>query len=133
MADLVLITQCVYYNTRNKRRAAARRAQAETSEVSEDSPLLRRQDSSPIEATGSSTKDVMAQSEADTRNPNSLASNVLSLVAVYVVGIVAWFISYKAGAWDADEPAPDAPEEANNPLEWAGLTLGYTSAVLYLW
>lgn len=135
LADLVLITQCAYYNTRNKHRAEARArlAQAETPEVSEDSPLLWRRDSSSIAPSGSPTKATAVQSEDETRDSNSLANNALSLVAVYIIGTVAWFISYKAGAWDADEPAPDVPEEANNPLEWAGLTLGYISAVLYLW
>lgn len=84
-------------------------------------------------ANDHSNKDATEQDGAETEDPNSLASNALCLVAVYIVGTVAWFISYKAGAWDADEPAPDSPTEVNNPLEWAGLTLGYISAVLYLW
>jgi hypothetical protein len=76
---------------------------------------------------------VTAETQVDGPGSNSFSQNILSLVAVYVVGTVAWFISYKAGAWDAEEPAPGGPDEANNPLEWAGLTLGYISAVLYLW
>lgn len=132
MADLVLIAQCVYYNKRNKR-LAERRAQAEASEPSEDSPLLRRQDSAPTTSGEAQHKDVTAEAGTDAPDSNSFWQNILSLVAVYVVGIVAWFISYKAGAWDAEEPASGGPDEANNPLEWAGLTLGYISAVLYLW
>ena len=134
LADLVLIMQCHYYNTRNKRRAAARAHLAQTgiSEVSEDSPLLRRRDSSSIAGNDGSTKNTTTERE-ENQNSNSLVNNALSLIAVYVVGTVAWFISYKAGAWDADEPTPDTPEDVNNPLEWAGLTLGYISAVLYLW
>ena len=133
MADLVLIAQCVYYNTRNKRRAAERRAQAEASEPSEDSPLLRRQDSAPTTSGEAQHKKVTAEAGTDAPDSNSFSQNILSLVAVCVVGTVAWFISYKAGAWDAEEPVPGGPDEANNPLEWAGLTLGYISAVLYLW
>lgn len=73
------------------------------------------------------------ETDTGSNGGGSLVNNTLSLVAVYVIGAAAWFISYKAGAWDTTEPAPDAPDDANNPWEWAGLTLGYISAVCYLW
>lgn len=140
LADLVLILQCVYYNTRNKRRAE-RLAQSGGAEPSEDSPLLRRQDSESIAANGHNGdgigKDVNEETEAETDGNGSLVNNILSLAAVYVIGAAAWFISYKAGAWDTTDPGtdpgPDVPDDANNPWEWAGLTLGYISAVCYLW
>lgn len=133
LADVVLILQCLYYNNLNKRRAAAR-LQEEVAEASEDSPLLRRSSSfrsrDAEEPTKLPTDD---DAEAATGTANPWVNNTLSLLAVYGVGCAAWFISYKAGAWDTKDPAPDAPEETENPLEIAGLTLGYISAVCYLW
>lgn len=145
VADMVLISQVVYYNSRNKARAA-RVARAEAGDSSEESPLLRRQDSSPSAtdgaqngtATGSHdvNKDISPPGEMEARGASPWLFNTGALVAVYVVGAASWFISYKAGAWDAVEPSPDGPDgpdEVNNPLEMAGLTLGYISAVCYLW
>ena len=144
LADLVLISQCVYYNSRNKRRAARQLA---VTEASEQSPLLTRQDSPPLSSTllrpdhdrhsgvssQSAAKTASEGDNANTDHSNGWVNNTFSLIAVYIVGFAAWFISYKAGAWDATEPAPDTPDDANNPLEIAGLTLGYISAVAYLW
>lgn len=136
LADLILILQCVYYNTRNRRRAE-RLAQSGGAEPREDSPLLGRQDSESIAANGNGADatwkdDANEEAEPENGSSGSFVNNLLSLVAVYVIGAAAWFISYKAGAWDTAEPAPDAPDDANNPWEWAGLTLGYISAVCYL-
>lgn len=60
-------------------------------------------------------------------------SNVLALLAVWVVGGLGWFVSYKFGAWDVDVPpgAPPPPEE--EPTYQIGSVLGYISAVFYLW
>lgn len=60
--------------------------------------------------------------------------NTVSLVAVYAVGTIGWFISYKAGAWEADPglPAPDSPA-GKDTVTIIGLVLGYISAALYLW
>lgn len=72
--------------------------------------------------------------EDETKDSNPWLHNALSLLAVHVVGLAGWFVSYEAGAWDGASPgAPDAPKEAKTPLEAVGLTLGYFSAVLYLW
>ena len=72
--------------------------------------------------------------EDDTPDSKPWLHNTLSLVAVWLVGAAGWFISYKAGAWRSDPglPDPEAPVE-DDPLELAGLVLGYMSAILYLW
>lgn len=131
LADVVLILQCIYYNNLNKRRAAAQ-LQEEVAEASEDSPLLRRSSSLRSRDAEEPSKLPAEDDAAATGTTNTWVNNTLSLLAVYGVGCAAWFISYKAGAWDTKEPAPDAPEEVENPLEIAGLTLGYISAVCYL-
>jgi solute carrier family 66 (lysosomal lysine-arginine transporter), member 1 len=132
LADVVLILQCIYYNNLNKRRAAAQ-LQEEVAEASEDSPLLRRSSSLRSRDAEEPSKLPAEDDAVATGTTNAWVNNTLSLLAVYGVGCAAWFISYKAGAWDTKEPAPDAPEEVENPLEIAGLTLGYISAVCYLW
>ncbi|KAF4124662.1 CTNS protein [Geosmithia morbida] len=162
LADFALISQVIYYNSRNKAKAIASAASAasasasaaagsqiiDAGELSEDSPLLRRQESGPptsnngtvaAVSAGDAGKDLfppaggaVSQGQQQPRK-NSLSSNALSLLSVYLVGAAGWFVSYKAGAWDSADPGtPDGPDEADNPLEMAGLTLGYISAVCYL-
>ncbi|CAH0039145.1 unnamed protein product [Clonostachys solani] len=128
-ADLILILQCVYYNTRNKRRASHSR-RAQVAQASEESPLLRRE--SGYEAHTEPARK-HSRDETESQTASQWGSNISSLVAVYVVGIAAWFISYKAGAWDSgDDKTPSHDDEGQSPLEIAGLTLGYISAVFYL-
>lgn len=67
------------------------------------------------------------------RSTAGRGSTTLSLLAVYVVGFAGWFISYKAGAWNAKDPGPhQSPGGEKQPLEIAGLALGYASAAFYL-
>lgn len=111
--------------------------------MSEESPLLQHNQSAAAAGDDDANKNVMPPgigggAAAPTQpqpSKNSLSSNISSLLAVYAVGAAGWFVSYKAGAWDSVEPdpAPGTPEQADNPLEFAGLTLGYVSAVFYLW
>jgi solute carrier family 66 (lysosomal lysine-arginine transporter), member 1 len=143
IADTVLITQCLYYNNLNSRRAA--RLSREQEEADEDSPLLNRRRSSDLGLPGSHRRHMtheesameplrkMVTGEDDTPDSNPWLHNTLSLLAVYLIGFAGWFISYKAGAWDKDEPGlPDAPSDTENTLEIVGLTLGYLSAICYL-
>lgn len=54
-------------------------------------------------------------------------------MAVYAIGFLGWFISYKAGAWKSADPAPPAdPDAERTTLEFIGLILGYASAFFYL-
>lgn len=134
-ADLVLITQCAYYNHRNARKA--KKAARTTSEASEDSPLLAgRRSSSAAQHNSVQPNDADGKPIAEEVENNGTGSvwaqNALSLVAVYAVGIAAFFISYKAGAWNTTDPDPGSPADVNDPLEWVGLTLGYVSALFYL-
>ncbi|EGY20937.1 vacuolar membrane PQ loop repeat protein [Verticillium dahliae VdLs.17] len=71
--------------------------------------------------------------EDDTPDSNPWLHNTLSLLAVWLVGAAGWFISYKAGAWDADHGSsdPQSPEE-DGIMAKVGLALGYFSAVCYL-
>ncbi|OLN86061.1 putative vacuolar amino acid transporter YPQ3-like protein 1 [Colletotrichum chlorophyti] len=147
-ADIVLITQCVYYNTKNARRASSRPRRSSAAvapEPTEDEPLLaRRRSSSAAALPGSHRRQglhnetsldplrKMVTGEDDTPDSNPWLHNTLSIFAVYLVGAVGWFVSYKAGAWDSPDVDVGTPEEATGALEKIGLVLGYLSAVSYL-
>lgn len=143
-SDVVLIGQCLYYKTRSARLAARERTQSTGTDASEDEPLLGRRRASSgaaparrpsIRREGSFdpiTRIVTGEGEGDSAG-NPWLYNTLSLAAVYAVGTLGWFASYKMGAWNApsspDAPAPPAPQEAS---AIAGMILGYMSALCYL-
>ncbi|KAK3935224.1 PQ-loop-domain-containing protein [Diplogelasinospora grovesii] len=153
VADVVLITQCSYYNTMNARRRtrSERKRLASTAiqdtEATEDEPLLARRSSDSNGLPGSHRRHSMRHSESnldpltriitgedDTPDSNPWLHNGLSLVAVWIVGAAGWFVSYKMGAWDGEDGVPDvgdglAPTE---PVAVIGMALGYFSALCYL-
>ncbi|KAH8886723.1 PQ-loop-domain-containing protein, partial [Thozetella sp. PMI_491] len=160
-ADLVLISQCLYYNALNARRRARshnqrrrRHASAGTqgtmdsdttavSEATEDEPLLQRSDSAGL--PGSHRRHSVRRSESnldpltriitgedDTPDSNPWLHNTLSLAAVWLVGATGWFISYKMGAWSAEDSVPSDEPDSSEPTAVIGVILGYASAVCYL-
>ncbi|KJR82692.1 vacuolar membrane pq loop repeat protein [Sporothrix schenckii 1099-18] len=179
IADIVLITQCLYYNTKSARRdrllrqGRTRRRSSSTAvagqsgddDVSEeviseegeededDSPLLARRRSSSIGLPGSHRRHSIRRSESsldplrriitgedETPDSNPWLHNTLSLVAVWIVGALGYFVSYRMGAWDATDPvdggggnaANPAPSKEDDVYAKIGLALGYCSAVFYL-
>ncbi|KAI9163290.1 putative vacuolar amino acid transporter YPQ3 [Paramyrothecium foliicola] len=144
VSDMVLISQCFYYNTLNADRNS-RAQEVEPNDPEEDSPLLSRRRSSSLGLPGSHRRHAthtessiepirkMVQGEDETDDSNPWLHNTLSLLAVYVIGFAGWFISYKAGAWGSDEPSvPDDAPDGKNTLEIVGLSMGYFSALCYL-
>ncbi|KAM5346736.1 hypothetical protein ACJ41O_009741 [Fusarium nematophilum] len=146
IADLVLISQCVYYNTLNARRAT-RAQNGQPTDASEESPLLsqRRRRSSSFGLPGSQRRHAthtessmeplrkIVTGEDETPDSSPFIHNALSLLAVYAIGFAGWFVSYKVGAWDgSNHRTPHSPDGVKSRIEIAGLTLGYFSAVLYL-
>ncbi|KAF7554031.1 hypothetical protein G7Z17_g3242 [Cylindrodendrum hubeiense] len=144
IADMILITQTVYYRTVSARRAA-RQLNEQPADPSEESPLLTRQRTSSFGLPGSQRRHAthtetsmdplrkIVTGEDETPDSRPWAHNALSLLAVYLVGFAGWFVSYKAGAWDSTAPsAPDSSATEKSPTEIIGLTLGYFSAVCYL-
>lgn len=143
-SDLVLISQCLYYNTLNARRVRQRTTSSAT-DASEDEPLLRRRrassgaalpgsqrrNSTRHEESGFDPIRRVVTGEDETPDSNPALHNSLSIAAVYIVGTLGWFVSYKAGAWDAPE-SPDVPS-AKSTVAIIGMSLGYLSAVCYLW
>ncbi|KAI1152121.1 PQ loop repeat-domain-containing protein [Nemania diffusa] len=138
ISDIILITQCIYYNVRNAR-IARRRRQSSATEASEDEPLLRRSSTNPPSShirhshhEESSLHGIkrVATSDDELTSSNSWINNSLAIFAIYIVGAAGWFISYRFGAWD--KPDGDAAPDSSSPAAISGMVLGYASAICYL-
>lgn len=136
-ADLILISQCVYYNVRNARKL--RKVSTRTVD-SADQPLLGRRDSSNLGLPGSHRRRSSALSRR--RRASSLPSllededargewikNTLSILGVCLVGAAGWALAWKTGVW---VPTPDDDDAAGTDMALGAQILGYASAVCYL-
>ncbi|KAI0447270.1 PQ loop repeat-domain-containing protein [Xylaria telfairii] len=143
ISDIILITQCVYYNVRNARSARSarrRRRSSANTDASEDQPLLRRnstnspnshvQYSAHHEQSNPDAIKRVISNEDELTNGNSWVNNALAILAIYTVGATGWFISYRVGAWDKPDNA--AVPDPNSPAGISGMILGYASALCYL-
>ncbi|TGJ82816.1 hypothetical protein E0Z10_g5948 [Xylaria hypoxylon] len=135
ISDLILITQCVYYNARNTR--IARRRSSAGTDSSEERPLLRRNSTSSSHARRSRHEQSkpdgikrVVTGDDEPSNNNVWFSNLLAIVAINLVGAAGWFISYRVGAWDKPEDA--VVPEPTSPAGISGMALGYASAICYL-
>lgn len=134
--DLVLISQCLYYNTKNSRRS---RKQSTRSQDSVDAPLLGRRDSSNIGLPGSHRRDSAASRRRRASSLPTIADveeggsewvkNTLSIIGVCIVGAAGWAIAWKTGVW-VPQPIKDDNEGAEIAL--GAEILGYASALCYL-
>lgn len=132
VADLLLISQCIYYNTVNARRAAL------AAEENEEAPLLGER-----HATAHHHRHSVSSEDGGKIGPagdellerSTWMSNTACLIGVYVAGFIGWYLSYKAGAYKETDPvAFNATIQASpDLLEKVGIVLGYFSAVCYLW
>ncbi|KAK0755392.1 hypothetical protein N5P37_012220 [Trichoderma harzianum] len=126
VADFLLISQCLYYNTINARRAA------EEAEATEEAPLLGERRMSHRRSVSSEDVGKIAPAGDELIERSSWSSNAFSLIAVYVVGFMGWYLSYKAGAYNEADPLVFNAVESSDLLEKIGMVLGYFSAVCYL-
>ncbi|MCJ1243419.1 hypothetical protein MMC30_000616 [Trapelia coarctata] len=141
-ADAVLITQCLYYNFINARKAARPEALPANGAASDDphQPLLRRS-SDNIGLPGSRRRSSASTKRRDSVLPSPLPvipesetsskawfRNALSIILVCLAGSLGWFIAWKVGAW---QPTPTDPDMSDHPALGAEI-LGYASAVAYL-
>ncbi|KAF1849994.1 vacuolar membrane PQ loop repeat protein-like protein [Cucurbitaria berberidis CBS 394.84] len=135
-ADLILISQCVYYNMKNSKRT---RKTSTRSQDSVEAPLLGRRDSSNIGLPGSHRRDSAASRR---RRASSLPTimdvdeggsewikNALSIIGVCVVGAAGWAIAWKTGVW---VPQPTNKATTGTEMALGAQVLGYASALCYL-
>lgn len=136
-ADLVLISQCLYYNIINARRDRKLSQMSSGTEGSAEEPLLSRRRSS-IGLPGSHRR-----SSASARRRSSLAAiveegtgrkawikNTVSIFLVCLAGTAGWAIAWQSGVW---RPQPELDDQVGGtPSPVGAQILGYASAVCYL-
>lgn len=129
VADLLLISQCIYYNTVNARRAAL------AAEENEEAPLLGERHAAHRRSVSSEDGAKIGPAGDELLERSSWMSNTASLIGVYVAGFIGWYLSYKAGAYKQADPVVfnAAVQASPDLLEKIGIILGYFSAVCYLW
>lgn len=149
IADGVLISQCLYYNMRNARREQRRNSVESTLESpTPTTPLLGRRFSDELSITGSrrrrssaSQRDLMQRRashpdstlakivEESESGAKAWFKNVLSVVAIAVIGAVGWAIAWQMGLW---RPVPVSHNGEDGPMAPGAQVLGYFSAICYL-
>ncbi|EOD44291.1 putative vacuolar membrane pq loop repeat protein [Neofusicoccum parvum] len=140
-ADLVLISQCLYYNVRNARRA--RKVSEASSRDSAEQPLLGRRDSDNLGLPGSrrrssatsrrrdsvSHRDSLAGIAEEQDGASEWRKNTLSILGVCLAGAVGWAVAYATGVW---RPTPVDSGAGSEDIAPGAQVLGYASAVCYL-
>ena len=144
IADFVLISQCLYYNHINARRA---KRLSMASGQSEDEPLLARaRTNSSIGLPGSRRRssarrpshaselrrDYLSKilEDDDSNNGNGWLRNSISIILVCLAGAAGWVIAWQSGVW-IPTPEDGDPVEGQEMAIGAQI-LGYFSAVCYL-
>jgi len=142
-ADAVLITQCLYYNLINARKAARKAAlMADGSTIDDPRQPLLTPTSSNIGLPGSRRRSSASTKRRDSVLPSpglptidedestsrAWLKNALSIIAVALAGGLGWLIAWKVGAWT---PTSTDGEDSSHPALGAEI-LGYISAVAYL-
>jgi uncharacterized protein with PQ loop repeat len=144
-ADLILISQCLYYNFKNAQKSRRRSTRSTITVDGPEQPLLGRRDSSNLGLPGSHRRKNSATSsrrrrasslpsivERDVENQdetNAWVRNSLSIIGVCVVGASGWGIAWATGVW---QPTPLIEDGTGEPIPMGAEILGYISAVCYL-
>lgn len=152
-ADLVLIGQCMYYNTINKNK----KARDVEAPVDEHAPLLHGSNNNGnakptpsrrltdvteenLGLPGSRRRSSRRTSEDPRRNSlervfeeptkgSSWLKNTVSILLIILVGTAGWAVAWKTGAW---RPTPVGKEDSDASGPLGAEILGYTSAATYL-
>lgn len=149
-ADLILITQCLYYNLLNSRKGTHKHSAAasESDSVEREALLGRRNRDNtglPWSRRRSSTSQHRPNSERSCSGGPPVPSipednlavrewlkNGVSIFLVCAAGTAGWAIAWKAGLW---KPTPAGDNDSNStdaPVVLGAQILGYLSALAYL-
>ena len=146
-ADLVLITQCLYYNAKNGHRPERKDAEASAHCDAEDpsQPLLKRSLSDNIGLPGSRRRSSTSHTrrslclhnnetlpnirEDDDAPSQSRIKNMLSVLLTCIAGCAAWLLAWRTGLWSQPTGVVDG---AAKPSDVGAQILGYISAICYL-
>ncbi|KAK4896398.1 hypothetical protein LTR27_005610 [Elasticomyces elasticus] len=144
-ADAILISQCLFYRSVNKKHPSTTSPDDERTTLlnpSTTTPKKPRQNSTssiPGSLTRTRTTSSSAQNpahltaipeEKSISKSRTYAKNTLSVFLILAVGTAGWAIAYKTGAW---RPQPTGRhEETDEGTPLGASILGYASAVCYL-
>lgn len=149
-ADLILITQCLYYNFLNTRKGTGKHsAAASESEGEERQALLGCRNSDNVGLPGSRRRSSASPHQGNSQRSHSGGRSVPSTpewyaavrewlkngVGIFLVcaaGTAAWAIAWRAGLW---RPTPSEDDDSNSgdtPKVLGAQMLGYLSALAYL-
>ena len=141
-ADAILITQCLYYNFLNERKAGRQAKLAgDASAVDDPEQPLLRQNSDNIGLPGSRRRSSASTKRRDSslRSPlptipevetlsRAWLKNSISIILVCLAGCLGWVVAWNVGVWN-----PTSAEDDTSPRPALGAEiLGYLSAVAYL-
>ena len=144
VTDALIITQCLYYNLKNSRKAnhpdgLVNNGQGESDNV--EQPLLRRRSDSNV-LSGPRRRSSASQKRRNTSllspshsypevesNSKTWLRNAISIFLVCLAGTLGWVIAWKIGAW---QPVPTESDDGDASQVVGAEVLGYASAVLYL-
>ncbi|EAS32995.2 vacuolar membrane PQ loop repeat protein [Coccidioides immitis RS] len=149
IADGVLISQCVYYNIQNARRAARYRRLSSTVSDTPDptTPLLSRRMSENTGLPGSrrrssaslrrmsshrsavQRRDSLAKILEETEPRSVWLKNISSVLGICATGVVGWAIAWQTGVW---KPVAQTGPERSGEVALGATILGYISAICYL-
>lgn len=150
LADAILISQCLYYNTLNARKArkeGLEEAITSNGALSDDptQPLIRKRTNSNdnIGLPGSRRRSSASNRRRDSSLHSSLLptieeersplrtwlTNAGAVVAVCLLGCVGWGIAFKLRLWT---PTPTDQDSDSDQRIIGAEILGYTSAIAYL-
>ncbi|KAK2797404.1 hypothetical protein FQN50_009205 [Emmonsiellopsis sp. PD_5] len=152
LADGILISQCIYYNTKNARRARAFSTSADSDAPDPTTPLLSRRmsenlgvsrsrrngDSSGVAGVAAvrrasrsrnRVEDSLSKIMEETEPRSAWAKNTMSVVGICVVGAAGWLIAWKTGVW---RPTSTGVSGGQEEVAVGGQVLGYISALFYL-
>jgi hypothetical protein len=150
-ADLVLITQCLYYDLINKSKTDRRASTVSDNgaEASEE-PLLNRRNNENLGLPGSRRRssashhrrssygstlrreqDALAGFSEEEKQPilGAWIKNTLSVLLIGAAGTAGWAIAFKTGTWS---PTPIDSNDDTMEVALGAQLLGYLSALCYL-
>jgi len=146
-ADLILISQCLYYNVRNSRRERKISQLSTATEDSAEQPLLSRQNTtstagsrrrrtSSLGLPGSHRRSSAARRDSlepifeESTGTAAWLKNSIFVLLVCLAGSLGWVIAWRSGVW---HPTPEhAGPIGDRDMAFAGQVLGYISALCYL-
>lgn len=133
VSDSLLISQCWYYTTLEKREASSEETSAEERresrhDGSETDSLIRRSDHSADQEHEPFRPELAPNAKSQIKR--SWVLNALFILGVYVTGIIVWLVSHgESGQGGDGMPDGGGHEEQTSTI---GVLLGYLSAICYL-